>query len=64
MSKDLLAFLKIGVAQAILSLSEITRCSKELSNKCFILENTSLEFVSTKLGEVSLYPNDFLDFKE
>ena len=64
MSKDLSRFVKIGVTKAVLNLSGKAPCFKELLNRCFIVENTSLETALMKLAKISSYPSDFLDFKE
>ena len=49
MGKDLSSFSKIGVTQAILSLSKKTPC---------------LEIALTMFGEISSYPSDLSDFKK
>ena len=64
MSKDLSPFLKIGVTQTILSLTGKTPSYKEILNKCFIVDNTSLETALTTFDEISSCPDDLLDFKE
>ena len=50
--------------QVILGLSEKTPCFKETSNKCFIVQNTSLDSVQRCLDEMSLYQDNLQDFKE
>ena len=63
MSKDLSPFLEIGVTLAILSLSGKTPCCKEILNKYFIVENTSLKTALTMFDEISSYPGDLLDLE-